>query len=130
MLEEAKRIRVRKAEGTYDVKNPDLEHTGSWGKKVKKLEDKYQDKKMAPISFHTLDDAGNLKYMQIKRDKVWTTFGWSVIGNIAGVGVVRYIENNSDKYRTLRHFKKREVMKVFGFLSAVGLFTLYGYGNA
>ena len=34
MLEEAKKIRVRKAEGTYDIKNPDLEHTGSWGKKV------------------------------------------------------------------------------------------------
>ena len=85
---------------------------------------------MAPISFHTLDDTGNLKYMQIKRDKVWTTFGWSAIGNIAGVGIVRYIEKNSDKYRTLRHFKKREVMKVFGFLAAVGIFTLYGYGNA
>jgi hypothetical protein len=39
--------------------------------------------------------------MQIKRDKVWTTLGWSLIGNVAGIGVVRYLEKNSDKYKTL-----------------------------
>jgi bifunctional pyridoxal-dependent enzyme with beta-cystathionase and maltose regulon repressor activities len=68
--------------------------------------------------------------MQIKRDKVWTTLGWSLIGNIAGIGMVRYIEKNNDKYRSLKHFKKREIMKVFSFLGMVGIFTLYGYGNA
>jgi hypothetical protein len=68
--------------------------------------------------------------MQIKRDKVWTTLGWSVIGNLAGIGVVRYIEKNSDKYNSLKHFKKREIMKVFSFLSMIGIFTMYGYGNA
>jgi len=26
--------------------------------------------------------------MQAKRDKVWTTIGWSVIGNFAAVGVI------------------------------------------
>lgn len=85
---------------------------------------------MPKIAFHTLDDEGNLKFMQIKRDKVWTTLSWSLIGNIAGVGFVRYIEKNSDKYNSLKHFKKREIMKVTGFLGVVGLFTLYGYGNA
>ena len=59
---------------------------------------------MPKIAFHSLDDAGNLKHMQLKRDKVWNTLGWSVIGNIVGVGVVRYIEGNSDKYKSLKHF--------------------------
>jgi len=101
MLEEAKRIRVRKADGKYEY-NADLEHKSSWGKKLDVLEEKYKD--MPKIAFHSLDDAGNLKFMQIKRDKVWNTLGWSAIGNIAGVGVVRYIEKNSDKYKTLKHF--------------------------
>ena len=68
--------------------------------------------------------------MQIKRDKVLTTLGWSIIGNIAGISVVRYLEKNSDKYNTLKNFKKREAMKVGGFFLAVASFTLYGYGNA
>ena len=101
MLEEAKRIRVRKADGVYEY-NKDIEHKSSWGKKLDTLEEKYKD--MPKIAFHSLDDAGNLKIMQSKRDKVWNTLGWSVIGNIAGVGVVRFIEKNSDKYRTLKHF--------------------------
>ena len=130
MLEEAKNIRIRKSDGIYQYDNPDLEHKNTWVKKCDKLEEKYDAKEMPKIAFHTLDDEGNLKFMQIKRDKVWTTLGWSAIGNIAGVGVVRYIEKNSDKYNSLRHFKKRELMKVCGFLGMVGLFTFYGYGSA
>ena len=68
--------------------------------------------------------------MQAKRDRVWNTLGWSVIGNVFGVGVVGYIEKSSDKYNNLRHFKRREMLKVGGFLGTVGLFTLYGYANA
>ena len=55
-------------------------------KKLEELEDKYKDK--PKIAFHTLDDKGNLKFMQIKRDMIWTTIGWSFIGNIAGIFVV------------------------------------------
>lgn len=130
MLEEAKNIRIRKSDGIYNYDNPALEHKSSWVKKNEQLEDKYDGKDMPKIAFHTLDDEGNLKFMQLKRDKVWTTLGWSVIGNIGGIGVVRYMEKNSEKYNTLRHFKKREIMKVCGFLGTVGLFTLYGYGSA
>jgi hypothetical protein len=100
MLEEARNIRIRKSDGHYLYDNPDLEHKSKWTKKVEKLEDKYKD--IPKIAFHELDDEGNLKFMQIKRDKVWTTLGWSMIGNICGVGVVRYIEKNSDKYNSLR----------------------------
>jgi len=128
MLEEAKRIRVRKAEGQYMNDNPDLEHKSKWGKKLDSLEEKYKD--VPKIAFHTLDDEGNLQLMQCKRDRILRTVGWSLIGNIGGVGVVRYIEKNSDRYRTLKHFKKREALKIFGFLGTVGLFTLYGYASA
>lgn len=48
--------------------------------------------------------------MQAKRDKVWTTIGWSFCGNVAGIGVVTYLHKNSQKYRSLKQFKKREIM--------------------
>jgi len=127
MLEEAKKIRIKKSEGKYEY-NPDLEHKSKFSKKVDVLEEKYKD--MPKIVFHTLDDEGNLKFMQIKRDKIWTTLGWSFIGNIMGVCVVRYIEKNNDKWNSFKHFRKREVMKIGAFLGTVGLFTLYGYGTA
>ena len=34
MLEEAKKIRIRKNEGQYQFDNPHLEHKSSWGKKM------------------------------------------------------------------------------------------------
>ena len=61
---------------------------------------------------------------------VWTTVGWSIIGNFAGISVVRYIEKNNDKYKNLRQFKKREYLKVMGFLGTVAAFTMWGYGTA
>lgn len=100
ILEEAKRIRVRRSEGSYNFDNPDLEHKNKWGKKLDKLEEKYKD--MPKIAFHKLSDEGNRQYLQIKKDMVWTTIGWSFIGNIAGISVVRYIEKNNDKYKNLR----------------------------
>jgi len=42
--------------------------------------------------------------MQAKRDKVWTTLGWSLIGNIAGIVSVQYIENSNDRWKTIKHF--------------------------
>ena len=68
--------------------------------------------------------------MQAQRDKIWTTLGWSLAGNVAGVGVATYLHNNSDKYRSLKQFKRREFMQVGGFLFTVAIFTLYGYGSA
>ena len=128
ILEEAKRIRIKKAEGDYLNDNPHLEYKSKWGKKLDNLEEKYKD--MPKIAFHKLDDEGQRKFMQIQRDKVWTTLTWSLIGNVVGVGVVRYIEKNSDKYKNLRQLQKREMMKVGGFLGTVLMFTLYGYGCA
>ena len=68
--------------------------------------------------------------MQVQRDMVWTTIGWSFIGNIFGVAVVQYIERSSNRWKNLRHFKRRETMKVLGFLGTVGMFTYYGYARA
>jgi len=61
---------------------------------------------------------------------IWTTLGWSFIGNFAGVLMVQYIENSSDRWRSLRHFRRRETMKVCAFVGAVAAFTYYGYGRA
>ena len=46
MLEEAKNIRIRRAEGKYDYNNPHLEHKTEWAKKVENLEEKYGDAKI------------------------------------------------------------------------------------
>lgn len=59
-----------------------------------------------------------------------TTLTWSFIGNFGGVGVVRYIEKKSDSYKSLQHFKKREMMKVGAFLGTIAIFSVYGYANA
>jgi hypothetical protein len=56
--------------------------------------------------------------------------GWSFIGNFAGVLMVQYIENSSNRWKNLRHFRRRETMKVLGFLGTVAAFTYYGYGRA
>jgi hypothetical protein len=61
---------------------------------------------------------------------IWTTLGWSFIGNFAGLFAVQYIENSSEKWKTLKHFRKREGMKVAAFLGTLSLFTIYGYGRA
>jgi hypothetical protein len=59
-----------------------------------------------------------------------TILGWSFIGNIAGVLVVQYLEKSLTRWKHLRHFRKREAAKVFGFLGSVSAFTYYGYGRA
>tara|TARA_B110000285_G_C14732370_1_gene427032 strand:+ start:312 stop:545 length:234 start_codon:yes stop_codon:yes gene_type:complete len=77
-----------------------------------------------------LDDEGEMKLSQAKRDKLFSTLGWSFIGNFFGIAVVRSIEKRSEKYKALRHFQKRELFKVFGFFGAITAFTIYGYGTA
>jgi hypothetical protein len=68
--------------------------------------------------------------MQIKRDMIWTTLGWSFLGNFGGVLVVQYLENSSDRWKSLKHFRRREGMKIVGFVGTVAAFTYYGYGRA
>ncbi len=128
MMEEAKNIKIRKADGPYSFDNPHLEHKTKRQKKMEELEEKYKDK--PKIAFYSLSDEGTLKYMQAKRDFIWTTLGWSFIGNFFGIFVVQYIENSSDRWKNLRHFRRREVLKIGGFLGTVGVFTLYGYARA
>ena len=128
LREEARLIKVRENEGEYMFDNPDLEHKTKRLTKQANLEEKYKDK--PKIAFHQLDDEGNKLFMQAKRDQVLTTIGWSLIGNVAGVAVVQYIETKNTKWLALRHLQKREVMKAGAFISTVGLFTCYGYGCA
>ena len=105
-----------------------MEHKTKRQKKVEELEAKYRNK--PKIAFHTLSDEGNLKYMQIKRDYVWTILGWSFIGNFGGILVVQYLENSNKRMKAMKNFRKREVVKVMGFLGTVAAFTYYGYGRA
>lgn len=121
-------MKVREATGEYKFDNPDLEHKTKRQTKLTNLEEKYKDK--PKIAFHELSDEGNKLFMQAKRDKVWTTIGWSIVGNFAAIGVVQYLESQNTKWRALRTLQKREAMKVMAFVGTVGLFTLYGYGNA
>jgi hypothetical protein len=102
MIEEAKKIKIRQAEGPYTYDNPHLEHKTKRQKKLEELEVKYKDK--PKIVFHTLSDEGNLKYMQARRDFIWTTLGWSFIGNFFGIVLVKYIENSNSRWKNFRHF--------------------------
>jgi hypothetical protein len=40
------------------------------------------------------------------------------------------LENSSDRWKSLRHFRRREVLKIAGFVGTVAAFTYYGYGRA
>ena len=88
--EEQQKLRVRQAEGEYMFDNPDLEHKTKRQKKLIEMEDKYKDK--PKIAFHELSEEGNKLFMQAKRDRIWTTLGWSGIGNIAAISVVQFID--------------------------------------
>jgi hypothetical protein len=61
---------------------------------------------------------------------IWTTVGWSFLGNFAGILAVQYIERSSGKWRNLKHVHRRESMKVIAFIGTVLAFTYYGYGRA
>jgi hypothetical protein len=71
MLEEAKRIRVRKPDGKYKFDNKHLEFRNEWEEKNDELEKKYKDNNMPKIAFHTLDKEGEIKFIQAKKDKIW-----------------------------------------------------------
>ena len=97
--------------------------------KLTEMEDKYKDK--PKIAFHELSDDGNKLFMQAKRDRVWTTLGWSLIGNIAAISVVQFLMARPPKrWSAPRFVKQREMLNVAAFLTTVGLFTLYGFGKA
>jgi hypothetical protein len=67
--------------------------------------------------------------MQAKRDFIWTTIGWSFIGNIFGILMVKYLETTSQRWKNLKNFRKSEVLKIGGFLGTIGMFTYYGYAK-
>ena len=69
--------------------------------------------------------------MQAKRDRVWNTLGWSLIGNIAAIGVVQFLSARPPKrWQQARYVKQKEMLLTASFLTTVGLFTIYGFGCA
>ena len=69
--------------------------------------------------------------MQAKRDRVWTTIGWSGIGTVMGLVGVRYFDANPlQRWKGQQHVVKREMFRTSVFLGAVVFFTIYGFGNA
>ena len=90
ILEEQSRMKIHKAEGEYQFDNPQLEHKTKRQKKLSEMEDKYKDK--PKIAFHELSEEGNKLFMQAKRDRVWTTLGWSLVGNAFAMSAVRFFD--------------------------------------
>ena len=129
LREGQQQLKVRKIEGQYEFDNPDLEEKSMTPRtrKTKKFEEIYKDK--PKIAFHELDDDGNRLFMQAKRDKVWTTLGWSFVGNFAGLLAVGTMETTG-RFSSFKFMKRNEMTKAAVFLGCVGMFTLYGYGNA
>ena len=82
-------MRIRDSEGEYQFDNPDLEYKTKRNKKLADMEDKYKDR--PKIAFHQLTEEGDRLFMQAKRDRVWNTLGWSLIGNFAAIGVVQFL---------------------------------------
>ena len=95
-------MKVKESDGEYKFDNPGLEYKTKRQTKIAVLEDKYKDK--PKIAFHQLSDEGNKLFMQAKRDKIWTTIGYSFMGNIAAIGIVQYIETQGERKKVTRHF--------------------------
>jgi hypothetical protein len=69
-----------------------LEKKTGYAKKQAELEEVY--KNVPKIAFHELSDEGNRLFLQARRDKLMTTIGWSMCGNIFGIGVATYVEKS------------------------------------
>ena len=122
-------MKIRDVQGEYQFDNPHLEHKTKRQRKLAEMEDKYKNK--PKIAFHELSEEGNKLFMQAKRDRVWTTLGWSLIGNIAGIMMVQYFDARPPKrWQAARFMKQREILKISAFIGTVGIFTLYGFGKA
>ena len=122
-------MKVHEAEGEYKFDNKDLEYKTKRITRMVDLEDKYKDK--PKIAFHELSEEGNKLFMQAKRDRVWNTLGWSLIGNVAGIGVVQFYDARPLKrWAAPRFYRQRDMFKVFAFFATVGMFTIYGFGSA
>ena len=89
------------------------------------LEEKYKGKPR--IAFHKLDDEGERKFIQLKRDRVWTTVGWSFMGNFVGLLAVSWSSSLGRRWQGPKHKAKRDVLQASIFLGTVLLFTYYGY---
>ena len=122
-------MKIREITGEYKFDNPDLEEKSMTKRtrKTKEFEEKFKDK--PKIAFHELTDEGNRMFMQAKRDKVWTTLSWSFCGNFAGLLAVGAM-NTSGRFSSIKFMKRNEMTKAAVFLGCVGMFTIYGYGNA
>ncbi|CAI2382089.1 unnamed protein product [Moneuplotes crassus] len=128
LQEHAKTIKIRGAQGEYKGDNEQLEKKNKWKKRAEDLEEKYQNKPR--IAFHTLTEEGNKKLMELKKERIWTTLGWSFIGNLGGVLGVSYFESNSTRWKASRVKHKREIAKVAIFCTSVAFFTYYGFAKA
>ena len=129
MKAEQNRLKVKTSGGEYKFDNPDLEYVSKRQKKRGAIEDKYKDKPR--IAFHQLTDEGTRQFMQAKRDRVFTTLGWSVIGTFAGIGAMTFFEAYTNRrWKGNRYVKQKDLFRLAVFGSTLGLFTLIGFGNA
>ena len=88
-------MRIHDSDGEYQFDNPDLEYKTKRAKRVSDMEDKYKDR--PKIAFHQLTEEGDRLFMQAKRDRVWNTLGWSLIGNFAAIATVQMLSARPPK---------------------------------
>jgi len=111
----------------YKYDNPHIEHRSKRELKLEALELKYNHR--PAIIIHTLSDDGNKKLIQMKRDRILTTLGWSFIGNFGGVLAVGYLDSTK-RFKMMQNFRRKEVYKIFTFIGTVMMFTYYGFAKA
>ena len=131
-MEESKRIKIHTSSADLPdeefLDKIDLDKKSKRLKKLDKLEEKYKDK--PKVAFHQLDDEGNFKLTQMRKDRIWTTLGWSLIGTGVGIMGVSYFELTSERFKTARMANKRDMMRVGILFGCIGFFTYYGYAKA
>lgn len=111
----------------YKYDNEHLEYKSKREQKLQKLEEKYNHRPV--IILHNLNEEGQKKLIQMKRDKILTTLGWSFIGNVAAILLVQFVDG-TDRYKNMKNFKKKEMIKIIMFAGTIAAFTYFGFAKS
>ena len=115
-------------ETPYDYRNKYLEKESKKQRKIRELSAEYGETAWK-MRFHELDEEGQRVYGQLKRDRVLTTTGWSILGSLVGFMVANSV-TGSRRYLRARSPAKQVSLVLTSFsLPLIGL-TYHGYAKA